>query len=267
MLNTCVDADPDNVVPGSDLYLPADLTLSCTSNRYYFGVKYAKCMICLYPIGIPAFYLTLMYINKHRIMMNGNHAVLVDANEHIDTTEQIHQANLVPIQFLFESYKPKYWYFEIIETFRRLLFTGFLTLMYPGSTKQLVMGFFFSVGSIMLYSSLCPYADKDLQFSSLLCQGQLSLLFFISILVKENVAISGVFLNISLVISIFLVLFYELFGNSIVTYLIQDNNNTNDKNISKEDSEGEKMKQFESVKDVEMSEDMIAIKQIELSAL
>jgi hypothetical protein len=55
MLNRCIDADPDDVVPGSDMYLPADLTLSCTSDRYHFGVIYAKCMIVLYPIGIPVF--------------------------------------------------------------------------------------------------------------------------------------------------------------------------------------------------------------------
>jgi hypothetical protein len=180
-----------------------------------------------------------------------------DINVNTDTAENQQKAKLVPIQFLFESYKPNFWYFEIIETFRRLLFTGFLALIYPGSTKQLVVGYFLSIGSIVLYAWLSPYVDKDVQFSSLLCQGQLSLLFFITILVKEKVAISGVFINILLVISIFFVLFYEAFGTWIMPYLTENSNNNNGNFASKVDPD---------VKDVELSED-VTIKQIELSAM
>ncbi len=67
MLNGCSDADPNDVVPGNDLYLTADLSLSCSSDRYRFGVIYAKCMIAVYPVGIPVFYLTVLWWNKKRI--------------------------------------------------------------------------------------------------------------------------------------------------------------------------------------------------------
>jgi hypothetical protein len=199
-----------------------------------------------------------------------NHVAIVDFTERLDPTEEQIHANLVPIQFLFESYKPNYWYFEIIETFRRLLFTGFLTLMYPGSTKQLVIGYFFSVGSITLYSSLRPYVEEDLQFSSLLCQGQLSLLFFITILVKENVAISGVFINILLVMSVFLVFIYEALGAWITPYLIHEDKDDviygKDNQNTKEFIKGESIK-FQSIKDVEMSNEMVAVDHIELANL
>jgi hypothetical protein len=46
----CVDTDPDDVEPGNDVYLVADLGLSCTSEKYRFGRTWALAMIFVYPI-------------------------------------------------------------------------------------------------------------------------------------------------------------------------------------------------------------------------
>jgi hypothetical protein len=46
----CVDTDPDDVEPGNDVYLVADLGLSCTSEKYRFGQTWALAMIFVYPI-------------------------------------------------------------------------------------------------------------------------------------------------------------------------------------------------------------------------
>ena len=40
------------------------------------------------------------------------------------------------LTFLYESYEPKFWWFEIFETGRKLCLTGFLVFLAPGTTAQ-----------------------------------------------------------------------------------------------------------------------------------
>jgi hypothetical protein len=212
MLDGCSDADPDNVVLGSDLYLDSDLSISCSSNRYDFGVKYAKCMILVYPVGVPVFYLALLWPNKDMILQYHK-----DVMNNVPAEEiKLKNDKILPMQYLFSCYKPEYWYFEVIETLRRLLLTGFLSLLFPGTTKQLVVGLFVNIFFVILYSFLNPYKEKDLQFISFLCQCQLTMIFFISILFKEGVNISSAFIDSMLIISIFLGIFYEIFVNPLL---------------------------------------------------
>jgi hypothetical protein len=50
MLNTPSDADPNDVIPGDDRYLTADLRISCTSERYEYGGRWAYVMLFVYPM-------------------------------------------------------------------------------------------------------------------------------------------------------------------------------------------------------------------------
>ena len=44
------------------------------------------------------------------------------------------------ISFLFSAYEPHVWWFELFETARRLLLTGFLVLFQPGTASQISVG-------------------------------------------------------------------------------------------------------------------------------
>ncbi len=51
MLNAPSDADPNGAVEGYDrYYLTADLRISCESERYNFGRKWAYAMLFIYPV-------------------------------------------------------------------------------------------------------------------------------------------------------------------------------------------------------------------------
>ncbi len=47
----CANVDPESVADGPDLYMTADYSISCSSERYVFGVSWAVAMIFVYPIG------------------------------------------------------------------------------------------------------------------------------------------------------------------------------------------------------------------------
>jgi hypothetical protein len=86
-----------------------------------------------------------------------------------------------------------------------------LSVISPGSTKQLVVAEIFCVASLIIYVALGPYDDSELTMTSSICQFQVCYILFISILIKENVAISSTFIESSVVFAIVFVLVYELF--------------------------------------------------------
>lgn len=105
-------------------YLRADLSIDCDSSRYRQGVAITSIMIFVYPIGIPLIYFYILYKRREKIMKRNE----VGAKEVSG-----------PYDFLFKFYKPKYWYFELIETGRRLTLTAILSVTLPGSSSQIVL--------------------------------------------------------------------------------------------------------------------------------
>mgnify|MGYP007071508767 CR=1 FL=1 len=61
--------------------------------------------------GIPALYFCLLYRRRDQIRHRGDNS----AND---------QEAIAHLRFLFDSYEPRCMYFEIVETFRKLLLTG-----------------------------------------------------------------------------------------------------------------------------------------------
>lgn len=107
---SCQDVDPDDVAIGSNVYMRADYSISCTSSRYMFARTWAKCMICIYPVGIPLLYFFLLFRTRELITHRKDYSL---SNEEHDDGE--HQSGnelspLSPLQFLFDIYKPKFWY-------------------------------------------------------------------------------------------------------------------------------------------------------------
>ena len=57
----CYNADPDGSASTSQLYMRADYSISCSSQRYQFAVVWAAVMVFVYPVGIPLLYFVLLY--------------------------------------------------------------------------------------------------------------------------------------------------------------------------------------------------------------
>ena len=49
------------------------------------------------------------------------------------------------MRFLFEPYKPEFWYFEVIVTVWRLMMTGVLSAIQPGTHTQYATGLLVSI--------------------------------------------------------------------------------------------------------------------------
>ena len=114
-------------------YMYADYNLSCHSPTHQQYVIYASFMVLVYPIGIPLFYLYLLFTNL--LLINPPTKYVVKETErHIVSHEIIqleklnlrnNNENITHLLFLFDSYRPNAWYFEVIECLRRLFLNSY----------------------------------------------------------------------------------------------------------------------------------------------
>ena len=74
---------------------------------------------------------------------------------------------------LYEAYEPRCYYFECVECLRRLALTGFLLVLAPGSTAQIVAACMIAVITTSLYGVMQPFDkqtdDNLFVFAQLMC--------------------------------------------------------------------------------------------------
>ena len=63
----CLNVDPEGLLGTYSLYLPKDLSISCNSSRYHYGIVWASVMVVVYPVGIPCLYLYLLFLARAEI--------------------------------------------------------------------------------------------------------------------------------------------------------------------------------------------------------
>jgi hypothetical protein len=76
--------------------LTRDQSIDCEVDEHRLFKKYATIMMFVYPIGIPGLYLFVLSKNRKRIMA---------ADREYDV--RIHKSS-----FLWENYKPEFWWWE-----------------------------------------------------------------------------------------------------------------------------------------------------------
>ena len=144
-------------------YLKVDLSIDCNSAEHKLFSMYAILAIFVYPFGIPAMYMTLLYRKRDLVNPGADKKLSNEAAlENREKNEEKH-ADLLSIGFLYSSYEPSYYYFgefwrggrgsagrlgvckanhytrsltitELVETARKLLLTGALVFFGPGES-------------------------------------------------------------------------------------------------------------------------------------
>ena len=178
----CENVDPGNVTTShGDYYLVADYSMNCSSPYMKFARAWASFMIVLYPIGIPSLYFWLLYKKRYEII----HRDDIDSRNTI-INESRQQTSVKVIKFLYESYKPQFWYFEIVETSRRLMLTGILSITDAGNSGQVVFGIIIAVFYTKVYAYYQPYELEESSTIAELAQYQIFFSFFGSLVVQNS---------------------------------------------------------------------------------
>lgn len=174
---SCKNTDPDDVENGSDSYfMTADYSVSCSSSKYDFAVIWASCMIAIYPIGVPCFFLYLLHSHRSRIenrVVSTSGTLCVSQDLAFD-----------PLRLFYETYLPRCWYWEVVETAQRLVLTGFLVLVRQGSLFQIIFAMGATAAFIKLNEFQNPYINSSVGRSKELTLWQILIMYFLVLLLK-----------------------------------------------------------------------------------
>ena len=163
--------------------IKADYGLKCLASNSKSWLLYAVYACVSIPVGFPLLLLVYLFhmfrVQKQKrlyIEMNADEdgdEILRTAevetlltNSEPDTNDKEHFA----IKFLHENYKPSYWYWEVIEMYRKLLLTSVLPMFASQNRVVLCIGIIFSSFFSVLHAYIKPIKDSFehcLQLSSL----------------------------------------------------------------------------------------------------
>ena len=140
------------------------------------------------------------------------------------------------------SYSPKHWYFEIVETARRLLLTAVLSVVNPSTSQQSVFACFISLAFIKLYSSCKPYSDPYDNYLAEIGQYQIFFTFFFTLILQNDLLPGDIwqeFIGISL-ISLNMGVIFGFFKCEYDSYYQSKSIDKNDSNGAMEEKEEDK---------------------------
>ncbi|CAM9177599.1 unnamed protein product [Choristocarpus tenellus] len=142
-------------------YLRADFRIKCDSEEHSRYICFAAIMIFIYPIGIPAAFAFVLWKQKGPINPPSNEEKLTK-EEYVEEKQLVKLSkdkNVAPTSFLWESYSPRGYYYEVVECGRRLILTSILVFILPNTSGQVAMGSIFAFLSLIVFEILKPHLD------------------------------------------------------------------------------------------------------------
>jgi hypothetical protein len=178
----CVDLDPYHELAESQFFLSQDLSVSCSTSYYKYGKSWATIMVFVYPIGIPLGYLLILYCNRHLIV--AREFVSRIANAQLVTRSSRRQIvkdssrMIDSASFIYASYKPAMWYWEIIEVYKRLFLVAIFPSTLNGNVAQFPVTVLFCLFAVKLYQGFAPFASTSDAVLAEVGQYQVFLVYF-----------------------------------------------------------------------------------------
>jgi len=134
----------------SAYYLVADLRLECYTEEWNFYAILAGVSIVVYAIGIPVFCFLILYLNAEQL-----------TEEHTGDEDKEWERGWIYVSpesaniryaLLYEGYSACFYYGELLDMLRKLLLTGMVMFLWPGSVIQ--SGVFLFLCGIFLFVHL-----------------------------------------------------------------------------------------------------------------
>jgi hypothetical protein len=109
-----------------------------------------------------------------------------EADQDDVSLKKARMARVQSMAFLWKSYYPQYWYWELIECIRRILLTAVLSICSTGSPDQYVFGIFLAFVFLKAYGYCKPYNEDDDMLMADIGQAQIFLTYFCALIISNN---------------------------------------------------------------------------------
>mmetsp|Transcript_10017 Transcript_10017/g.25942 ORF Transcript_10017/g.25942 Transcript_10017/m.25942 type:complete len:541 (-) Transcript_10017:60-1682(-) len=164
---------------------PADGDPSALTAEFKAIRDYAMVFLFIYPLLTPLLLLLLLYTHKEHIMNRYSRS-----GDRAEDGVAIHTMDAV--YFLIENYHPDFWYFAVVDMYRRLLLTS-LTYMfdyfsaYSADEDKKLFSLCLSILAVVLYREIGPFWEVAGDVLTYVC-GWTIVLCVISLLLMSNEA-------------------------------------------------------------------------------
>ncbi|KAG5176025.1 hypothetical protein JKP88DRAFT_265595 [Tribonema minus] len=127
-------------------YLRADYSVECYTAEHTAYRIFSIIMVVVYPIGIPALYMGTLWrcFGAHRVR---------------EQTSQLTSQLTKVSSFLWQPYQRGAYYWEVVECLRRLMVTGLLVFIMPGTPGQSAVACVFAFFTGVVYESKRPHEE------------------------------------------------------------------------------------------------------------
>jgi hypothetical protein len=143
------------------MFLQADYNIDCSSSRYQSSRSFATVMVLVYPAGVPMAYFALVYYGRKPGSRVAEEATAVSQLACPPPTAcVVTDPHLSTPQQLLASYKPEFWYWEVVECARKLTLTGVFVVVLRGSLLQATLAVLLMVAFTLTLCHLSPYTEE-----------------------------------------------------------------------------------------------------------
>ena len=155
---------------GSNEYLLADLAVQCNVvydidgnvTVWFIMTCIAIIGLVIYVIGVPLFYLFTLYGLRAKLHPS-SHVEELDSAEQVSSHQQLDYLQHVRAKDnfggLYKAYKPHAWWFEIVQTARKMIFTGALIMVAQGSVLQVLIAVIVCIFYILFLANVDPFVE------------------------------------------------------------------------------------------------------------
>ena len=134
---------------GGSEYMRSDTRINCSS-QHYANFKVVNGLFVAVYMSVPLMWLTLL-LRKRRKMDP------FLSNRHVSLRLRNSDESLKPFKFLFAPYSIEYYYFEVVEMVRRILFVGILPLVSQDGARRSALGILGALVSLAMYENVEPF--------------------------------------------------------------------------------------------------------------
>ena len=192
----------------------ADLAVNCESARFLNAKNLSIIMIFVYPLGVPLCYACLLFRARRHINPLGCDALQA---MRVRSELAVVKPELRALEFLYSSYRPGAYGFEVFESFRRIAMTGLIRYVAKNSGPP-IAGILLSLVSIIVFREVQPYENPSTNALSSFAQMQLlstyllayALLVELKSAPESKLVLVGTLLLLANVITLFVALYLQI---------------------------------------------------------
>ena len=187
--------------PGEDgvRLLYADVSIDMSSPTYQHYRAYAIIMMIIFPIGVPLFYVIMLFRARHELRLlckveethqvdlkmalvgastlhsaderdAGIKAAWASYKAQMEKLEEMRDALPNAVKKLIAGYEFRMYWYEVFECVRKIAVVGVPVIAPTGSPGQLMLGLIICFLTYGMFSNFKPYVDEGDDFVALTCQ-------------------------------------------------------------------------------------------------